>query len=94
MLQEGALKVTGAEWPSFLYNETLYDPEEPDKGLLHGYLLVRVRHVVCAMSMTYNIHLQVFQHIFTGPASAMSAGDCKSTKPLKAKIHGLTKPTP
>jgi hypothetical protein len=56
MLQEGTLQMTGAEWPTFLYDEALYDPEEPDKGLLRGYLLVRVRHIIDVISMAYNIH--------------------------------------
>jgi hypothetical protein len=90
MLQEGALKGL----PTYLYDEGMYNPEEPDKGLLRGYIVVRVCHFIYAMSMANSVHLQSFQHFFTGPVSAMSVGDRKSTKPPKAKIHSLTKPTP
>jgi len=43
LLKEGLLRVTAADWPSFLYDDTeIYDPMQKDKGLLRGYLLVRV----------------------------------------------------
>jgi hypothetical protein len=38
--------------------------------------------------------MQVFRHIFTGPASAISPGKRKGTKPSKGKLHQLTRPTP
>jgi len=41
-INDGSMKITGVELPSFLYDESMYDPEEPDKGFLRGYLLLRV----------------------------------------------------
>jgi hypothetical protein len=90
MLREGALKGL----PAFLYDDDMYDPGEPDKGLLRGHVVLRVCNFIYATSMANNVNLQSFRHFFTGPVSAMSVGDRKSTKPPKAKIHGLTKPTP
>lgn len=41
-LQNGQLKMTAKNWPAFLYEEGIYDPEQIDLGLLRGYLSVRV----------------------------------------------------
>lgn len=41
-IKDGSVKITSVEWPSFLYDETMYDPKEKDKGFLRGFLLVRV----------------------------------------------------
>jgi hypothetical protein len=39
---DGTIKVVADDWPAFLYDESMYDPEEIDKGLLRGYFLLRV----------------------------------------------------
>jgi len=42
-LKDGTVKIFTGDWPTFLYDEDIeYDPEEKDKGLLRGYLLLRV----------------------------------------------------
>jgi len=42
-LLDGSIKVVADDWPNFLYDEDMYDPNELDKGLLRGYFLLRVR---------------------------------------------------
>jgi len=39
---DGTIKIVAEDWPSFLYEQDLYDPNEIDKGLLRGYFLLRV----------------------------------------------------
>jgi len=39
---DGSIQVTANDWPNFLYEEDVYDPDELDKGLLQGYFLLRV----------------------------------------------------
>jgi hypothetical protein len=40
---DGSIEVVANDWPNFLYEESVYDPNEIDKGLLRGYFLLRVR---------------------------------------------------
>ncbi|SJK96863.1 uncharacterized protein ARMOST_14562 [Armillaria ostoyae] len=48
-LANGKVKVIASEWPSFLYDQDLYDPEDEEIGLLKGYLLLRVYlHIFCS----------------------------------------------
>lgn len=42
-LQDGRLPILSVDWVAFLYDQALYDPEDLEKGLLKGYLLLRVR---------------------------------------------------
>jgi hypothetical protein len=35
-------RITACSWPSFLYEDGDYDPQNPTKGLLKGKLLVKV----------------------------------------------------
>jgi hypothetical protein len=56
----GAINVTADEWPHFLYDNDEYDSEEVDKGLLCGYLLLRVSVIVIT---------ELFTHIFLDMAS-------------------------
>ena len=40
---DGSIQITDEDFPSFLYeSETLYDEDNEDIGLFHGYILVRV----------------------------------------------------
>jgi hypothetical protein len=39
---DGTIKIVADDWPSFLYEEGVYDPNEIDKGLLRGHFLLRV----------------------------------------------------
>ncbi len=32
-----------SEWPSFLYDQDLYDPKDDEAGLMKGYLLLHVQ---------------------------------------------------
>ena len=41
-LRDGSLKATAGNWPSFMYEEAEYDPQDLEKGLLRGYTVVRV----------------------------------------------------
>lgn len=43
-LANGKVKVIASEWPSFLYDQDLYNPEDKEIGFLKGYLLLRVRY--------------------------------------------------
>ncbi|KAK0488043.1 hypothetical protein EDD18DRAFT_1081952 [Armillaria luteobubalina] len=45
----GKVKVTASEWPSFLYDQDLYDPMDDEVGLMKGYLLLHV----CAFLMVF-----------------------------------------
>jgi hypothetical protein len=46
-VEDGSIQLTDEDFPSFLYkSETLYDEDNEDIGLFHGYLLV---HVYCSI---------------------------------------------
>jgi len=46
-LKTGRIKAKHGEWPAFLYDHKEdYDQREKEKGLLRGYLLVRVSDFV------------------------------------------------
>ena len=38
-----AIEIAADELPTFLYDENMYDEEDPDVGLLRGQLLLKVR---------------------------------------------------
>lgn len=42
-LKSGEIIVSGDHWPIFLYEDYVYDDEDPWKGLLRSSLLVKVR---------------------------------------------------
>ncbi|KAF4597891.1 hypothetical protein EYR38_006283 [Pleurotus pulmonarius] len=45
-IRDGTIKVRASIWPSFVYEDGSYDPDNMDHGLLRGRLLVRVmRHI-------------------------------------------------
>lgn len=42
-VEDGAIEITAADPPSFLYKTgTIYDPENEVEGLFRGFLLIRV----------------------------------------------------
>ena len=42
----GDIGISGFDWPVFCYDESKYDPSNPNKGLLKGYVLLCVyRHI-------------------------------------------------
>ncbi|KAH9984125.1 hypothetical protein BJV77DRAFT_216914 [Russula vinacea] len=51
-VNDGTIRIRAAEWPAFLYDQkTEYDPENEEKGLLKGYVLVRAfRHIFTSPS--------------------------------------------
>jgi len=43
LVQDGKIKIKATHYPTFLYDESMgYDPQEIDKGLFRGHLLLRV----------------------------------------------------
>ncbi|KAK0186020.1 hypothetical protein F5146DRAFT_1005155 [Armillaria mellea] len=48
-LTNGRVKVTASEWPSFVYDQDLYDPQDVEAGCMKGYLLLHVfLHIFCS----------------------------------------------
>ena len=42
-VSDGSVQIRASEWPAFLYDHnSAFDPEDEEKGLLKGYLLLRV----------------------------------------------------
>ncbi|KAH6897576.1 hypothetical protein BKA70DRAFT_1116126 [Coprinopsis sp. MPI-PUGE-AT-0042] len=51
LLRSGQLVPCGEQWSPFLYEDHLFDPEDPWKGLLHGPLLIKAfKHVFTSPS--------------------------------------------
>ena len=50
-IENGEFKVTADDWPAFMYESGVYDPDELDKGLLRGTYLLRVRDVYIPESL-------------------------------------------
>ena len=50
-IENGEFKVTADDWPAFMYESSVYDPDELDKGLLRGTYLLRVRDVYIPESL-------------------------------------------
>jgi len=46
-LRDGCVSVNDEDWPSFLYEDGIYDPETIDEGLFRGYFLLRVSVWFC-----------------------------------------------
>ncbi|THH18527.1 hypothetical protein EW146_g2477 [Bondarzewia mesenterica] len=50
-LLDGQIQVTAEDLPTFLYEGENFDPDDPEKGLLHGELIVRIwRHMFQSLS--------------------------------------------
>jgi hypothetical protein len=42
-LQDGRIIFQPGDWSTCLYDEGQFDPENPDKGLMRGHYILRVR---------------------------------------------------
>lgn len=51
-IKDGTIRVHAGIWPTFVYEEGLYDADDIEKGLLRGWLLVRV-----SVPFTYQISI-------------------------------------
>ena len=92
-VNDGTIEIWASDWPWFMYNNNEpLDPEEKDKGLCRGYILVWVNIFWLAKTFLPSSRWQVFRHIFTGPSSAIT-GTRSGTKPSKSQIRGLTQVT-
>jgi hypothetical protein len=47
-LRSGEIAVAGDEWPIFLYDNSVYDPEHPWDGLFRNGILISVRTILSA----------------------------------------------
>ncbi|TFK17409.1 hypothetical protein FA15DRAFT_605120, partial [Coprinopsis marcescibilis] len=73
-LRSGQLVPRGNQWPLFLYQDHKFDPEDPWKGLLRRYLLIKAfKHVFTSPSSVDELDTRT-----TIPRSSNS------------KIHGMT----
>ena len=90
-VEDGKIEITSNDLPSFLYETgTVYDPENEAAGLFRGFLLVRVSNFLNIFHYVYGFFsLQVYRHIFTGPASAMNPKNTGTTK-NKACLFKIT----
>jgi hypothetical protein len=78
-VNDGTIRIRAAEWPAFLYDQkTEYDPENEEKGLLKGYVLVRVCCSLCSISVCLHcerhsgIYSQVHHQLFMVAAMQQS----------------------
>ncbi|KAG1760158.1 hypothetical protein EDD22DRAFT_955192 [Suillus occidentalis] len=54
-VKEGQIKITAAKLPTFLYDESMFDPAKKSQGCLRGYYLKRVfRHIFTGPSSALN----------------------------------------
>ncbi len=56
-------EVTTSKWPSFLYDQELYDLKDEEVGLLKGYLLLHVCRLFCLLIMVYIPAIGIPTHI-------------------------------
>ncbi|KAG1729741.1 hypothetical protein EDD22DRAFT_788805, partial [Suillus occidentalis] len=53
VVKEGKIKITATKLPTFLYDESMFDPAKKSQGCLRGYYLKRVfRHIFTGPSST------------------------------------------
>ena len=86
-LRSGELVTTGDEWPLFLYQGYVYDPDDPWRGLFRSSLLVKVRLCLPPLVPSFASILQAFKYIFTSPSSVEK--EPKATRSGNACIHGM-----
>ncbi|KAG6839305.1 hypothetical protein C0991_004023, partial [Blastosporella zonata] len=56
-VSEGKYKPLTKHWPSFLYDTDEYDPNDPTKGFMRGFLLVRVYcHIFSGLTSAISGH--------------------------------------
>ncbi len=63
-LADGKIEITASYWPSFLYCQKLYKPNDIESGLLKGYLLLRVRFTFLDMFNGYEHPFRSFATYF------------------------------
>ncbi|KAG6835577.1 hypothetical protein H0H93_016837 [Arthromyces matolae] len=82
-VSEGKLKPLTKHWPSFLYDTDEYDPKDPTKGFMRGFLLLRVyRHIFTGPTSAFTgrrkatkpskSHIHTMKHV-TGRSIAYAA---------------------
>src|SRR5882762_9577348 len=60
-VNDGQIEIWASEWPWFMYdNADPLDPEEEDKGLCRGYILVRVSPVASEKLVLMWLHYRLF----------------------------------
>lgn len=65
-LQDGRIPVLANDFPTFLYPEGAYNPDDIEHGLCQGPLLVRVRHQIHYSSivlMHHPVGLEAYIHV-------------------------------
>lgn len=86
------MAVGGDQWPIFLYQGYIYDPEDPWNGLLRSTVLVSVSPLLFQPKNKVSAAFQAYKHIFTSPSSVEK--EPKATRSSNARIHGMTHVTP
>ena len=63
-VNEGKINISYSDWPSFLYEEDIYNPDALNEGLLHGPLLVSVSccYILCLSAADISIVLLAHIH--------------------------------
>ena len=89
-LASGKMAVSGDQWPLLVYEDQIYNPEEPWEGLFKSKYLVWVSHPLI-LYMLLILSGQAFKHIFTSPSSVEK--EVKATRSGNARIHGMTRVT-
>jgi hypothetical protein len=91
-LRNGEMAVSGDQWPIFIYQGYIYDPEDPWNGLFRSTLLISVGQIsIYVYKATYRLFFQAYKHIFTSPSSVEK--EPKATRSGNARIHGMTQVT-
>jgi len=63
----GTIPIVAEDWPTFLYEDNVYDPNELDKGLLRGYFLLRVSFLFnCKLFLNSRLGIPPYLH---GPSN-------------------------
>jgi hypothetical protein len=94
-LEDGRITVSANDLPTFLYENSAYDPMDMEKGLCRSDILLRVSILLLRFHMCFNTPYQTYRHIFTSPSSAMkNTPGAARTKSGQAKLNGLHSVTP
>jgi len=94
-LQGGQIDVCADNWPTCFYEDSVYDPENPEKGLFRSKAAFRVRcHQYFDVVLTCPFS-KFYTHLFISPSAAASGAVTSNTsKPSKNRAWGLTRITP
>jgi hypothetical protein len=94
-LKRNDIKVRASDFPSLLYPNDGYDPNDVEAGLLRNPIALRVRHVISQYSVDLMFIFKFFRSIFTSPGSAvLENGGKTKAKGCQAKLNGMTEVTP